>query len=115
MHVDCTQGVGKIELDLSYVDLISFAPHKFYGLNGFGGLIKKKDIVLEYLINIGASTTLYRSGTLVFLVMDPGYNPIINRPNRIEGQLAGITFIYLCIRRHRKGKYRSNRRINRTF
>lgn len=47
LHVDCTQGVGKIELDLSYVDLISFAPHKFYGLNGFGGLIKKKDIVLE--------------------------------------------------------------------
>ena len=76
MHVDCTQCVGKIELDLSYVDLISFAPHKFYGLNGFGGLIKKKDIVLEYLINSGASTTLYRSGTLVFLVMDPGYNPI---------------------------------------
>lgn len=76
LHVDCTQGVGKIELDLSYVDLISFAPHKFYGLNGFGGLIKKKDIVLEHLINSGASTTLYRSGTLVFLVMDPGYNPI---------------------------------------
>ena len=27
-------GVGKIKLDLSDVDLISFAPHKFYGLNG---------------------------------------------------------------------------------
>ena len=48
-------GVGKIKLDLSDVDLISFAPHKFYGLNGFGGLIKKKDIVLEPLINGGAS------------------------------------------------------------
>ena len=84
MHVDCTQGVGKIELDWSYVDLISFAPHKFYGLNGFGGLIKKKDIVLEYLINIGDSTTLYRSGTLVFLVMDPGYNPINRQKNNIH-------------------------------
>ena len=65
LHVDCTQAIGKIKLDLSNVDLISFAPHKFYGLNGFGGLIKKKDIVLEPLINGGASTTLYRSGTPV--------------------------------------------------
>ena len=40
------------KLDLSDVDLISFAPHKFYGLNGFGGLIKKKDIVLEPLIMV---------------------------------------------------------------
>lgn len=65
LHVDCTQAVGKIKLNLKDVDLISFAPHKFYGLNGFGGLIKKKDIVLEPLINGGASTTLYRSGTPV--------------------------------------------------
>ena len=65
LHVDCTQAIGKIKTDLENVDLISFAPHKFYGLNGFGGLIKRKDIVLEPLINGGASTTLYRSGTPV--------------------------------------------------
>ena len=65
LHVDCTQGVGKVKLDLKDVDLISFAPHKFYGLNGFGGLIKNKEIVLEPLINGGASTTIYRSGTPV--------------------------------------------------
>lgn len=59
-HVDCTQVVGKIN-----IDLISFAPHKFYGLNGFGALIKNKEIVLEPLINGGASTTIYRSGTPV--------------------------------------------------
>lgn len=65
LHVDCTQAIGKIKTDLENVDLISFAPHKFYGLNGFGGLIKRKDVVLEPLINGGASTTLYRSGTPV--------------------------------------------------
>ena len=65
LHVDCTQGIGKVKLDLQDVDLISFAPHKFYGLNGFGGLIKRQDIVLEPLINGGASTTIYRSGTPV--------------------------------------------------
>lgn len=65
LHVDATQAVGKTEVDFSSVDLISFAPHKFNGLNGFGGLLKKKDMVLEPLINGGASTTIYRSGTPV--------------------------------------------------
>lgn len=44
LHVDCTQAIGKIKMNLENVDLISFAPHKFYGLNGFGGLIKRKAI-----------------------------------------------------------------------
>lgn len=65
LHVDATQAIGKTEVDFNCVDLISFSPHKFYGLNGFGGLIKKKDIVLEPLINGGISTTIYRSGTPV--------------------------------------------------
>jgi cysteine desulfurase len=65
LHVDCTQAIGKIKVDLKNVDLISFAPHKFYGLNGFGGLLKRKDIVLEPLIHGGASTSIYRSGTPV--------------------------------------------------
>ena len=64
-HVDCTQSIGKINTNLENVDLISFAPHKFYGLNGFGGLLKKKDIVLEPLIHGGSSSTIYRSGTPV--------------------------------------------------
>ncbi len=65
LHVDSTQAIGKINVDFSGVDLISFAPHKFNGLNGFGALLKKKDIALEPLINGGASTSLYRSGTPV--------------------------------------------------
>ena len=65
LHVYSTQAIGKINVDFSGVDLISFAPHKFNGLNSFGALLKKKDIVLEPLINGGASTSLYRSGTPV--------------------------------------------------
>ena len=65
LHVDCTQAIGKLSVDLSGIDLITFAPHKFYGLNGFGALLKKKEIVLEPLIHGGASTSLYRSGTPV--------------------------------------------------
>lgn len=65
LHVDATQAIGKINMNLQNADLITFAPHKFYGLNGFGGLIKSKNVVLEPLINGGASTSIYRSGTPV--------------------------------------------------
>lgn len=62
-HTDATQAIGKVRLDFSDIDLVTFAPHKFYGLNGSGALLKKKDIVLKPLINGGKSTTIYRSGT----------------------------------------------------
>ena len=88
LHVDCTQSIGKINMNLKDVDLISFAPHKFYGLNGFGGLLKKKEIVLEPLIHGGASSSIYRSGTPVtgqILAMDKSVELAIkNQDNRYE-------------------------------
>ncbi len=62
-HVDATQAVGKIPVNLEHVGLLSFAPHKFYGLNGSGVLLKKQNVLLEPLIHGGISTTPYRSGT----------------------------------------------------
>lgn len=63
LHVDATQAVGKTELVMDGVDTMSIAPHKFYGLNGSGLLIKRKDLVIEPQIHGGTSTTIYRSGT----------------------------------------------------
>lgn len=63
LHVDATQAVGKTELVLDGVDTMSIAPHKCYGLNGSGLLIKRKDLVIEPQIHGGGSTTPYRSGT----------------------------------------------------
>jgi len=62
-HVDATQAVGKIPVSFDAIDLVTFAPHKFYGLNGCGILIKKENVLLEPLINGGISTTPFRSGT----------------------------------------------------
>lgn len=62
-HVDGTQAVGKIPVNLENVDLYSFSSHKIYGLNGVGALIKKRHIELEPLIHGGKSQTIYRSGT----------------------------------------------------
>lgn len=64
-HVDATQAVGKVPVSFENVDLITFTPHKFYGLNGCGVLIKKEGILLEPLIHGGSSTTPFRSGTPV--------------------------------------------------
>ena len=63
LHVDATQAVGKIPLSFEGIDTLSFAPHKFGGLNGSGVLLKRRGLVLEPLIHGGASTTIYRSGT----------------------------------------------------
>ncbi len=62
-HVDLTQSIGKVNIDLTNVDLASFSAHKIYGLKGISVLIKKEKISLEPLIHGGKSTTIYRSGT----------------------------------------------------
>ena len=62
-HTDATQAVGKIAFSFEHVDCMTLAPHKFFGLNGCGILIKRKNVVLAPLIHGGTSTTIYRSGT----------------------------------------------------
>lgn len=62
-HVDATQAVGKIDISLNNIDLVSFSAHKFFGIKGIGVLIKKNNIELKPIISGGKSTTIYRSGT----------------------------------------------------
>ena len=63
LGVDATQAIGKIEVDFRDVDFLSMSAHKIFGLKGIGLLLKKKNIVIDNLINGGKSTTIYRSGT----------------------------------------------------
>lgn len=62
-HTDATQAIGKVTIDYSNVDLITIAPHKFYGINGIGILVKKEGVNLKPQMSGGRSTTVYRSGT----------------------------------------------------
>ena len=62
-HTDASQAIGKVPLSYDNVDLVTGTPHKFYGLNGTGILIKKKEVSLKPQISGGKSTTVYRSGT----------------------------------------------------
>ncbi|WP_313530508.1 cysteine desulfurase family protein [Anaerotignum sp.] len=63
LHVDATQAIGKTQISFEGMDTMCFTPHKFYGLNGCGILLKRKNLDIEPLIHGGASTTRYRSGT----------------------------------------------------
>ena len=64
-HTDATQAIGKVKMDFTGVDFITFAPHKFFGLNGFGVLMNINNNKLVPLIHGGKSTTIFRSGTPV--------------------------------------------------
>lgn len=67
-HVDGTQGVGKIDIDVKAmnIDLMSFSSHKLYGPKGIGGLYvgRRPRIRLEALIHGGGHERGMRSGTL---------------------------------------------------
>ncbi len=63
MHVDLTQSIGKVPLDLSNVDLASISAHKLEGLKGSGILIKKSFVPFVPLINGGEQEYGLRGGT----------------------------------------------------
>lgn len=49
LHVDCVQGICKLEADFNFkdIDLFTFSSHKFFGPKGVGGLLYKKEINLD--------------------------------------------------------------------
>lgn len=62
-HVDATQLIGKMPLNVENIDLVSFSAHKFYSLKGVGCLLKKQNVALEPLINGGEQEDGLRAGT----------------------------------------------------
>lgn len=63
LHVDGTQAVGKIPVNLDGIDLFTFGAHKLHGLPGIAALVKKHNVEIEPLIHGGKSQSRYRSGT----------------------------------------------------
>ena len=108
-HTDATQAIGKVKIDYSNVDLITFSPHKFYGINGIGVLIKKKNTNLVPIINGGKSTTVYRSGTPVTPLiasadkaldialsnLDDRYNYVLELNKKIINHIKKYSFIHI--------------------
>ena len=108
-HVDGTQAVGKIKVDLTNIDLYSFSGHKIYGLKGIGCLVKKRGIELVPIIHGGKSQTIYRSGTpmpalyasfakalrLVYTDFDSKYSHIVKLHDFLINELLKIDLIHV--------------------
>ncbi|HKM11014.1 MAG TPA: cysteine desulfurase family protein [Bacilli bacterium] len=63
-HSDITQAVGKVELDYTLIDLMSFSAHKIHGFKGSGALIMRKNITLLPILFGGDQEDGLRSGTV---------------------------------------------------
>ena len=108
-HVDGTQAIGKINVNLDNIDLYSFSGHKIYGLMGIGCLIKKKNIELVPIIHGGKSTTIYRSGTptvsldvslakalkLALLNFDKKYKYVDKLNNYLKDNLETMNLVHI--------------------
>ena len=108
-HVDMTQALGKIKIDLTNIDIASFSAHKIYGIKGIGMLYKKENISLEPLIHGGKSTTVYRSGTpatalivslakavrLILEHLDSNYDYIKSLNKEVQSFLSNYPKVYI--------------------
>lgn len=108
-HVDMTQSIGKINIPLDNIDLVSFSGHKIYGLKGIGVLIKKENVNIEPLIHGGKSTTAFRSGTpagplivsiskalrLALENIDDKYNYVKKLNQRLKDDLKQYKDVYI--------------------
>lgn len=63
-HVDASQSLGKIAIEVDGIDLLSCSAHKLYGPKGIGALYKRPGLQLEKLIWGGDQQQGIRSGTL---------------------------------------------------
>lgn len=62
-HVDAAQAAGKLPVSLADADLVTLAPHKFYGPVGAGVLLRRETVLLAPLVRGGGSLSPFRSGT----------------------------------------------------
>ena len=90
-HSDLTQAIGKLNVDLSGIDLATFSGHKIYGLKGIGALLRKRHIHLEPVIHGGKSTSIFRGGTppaplinSLSTALKEAYNDFPNKLSHIE-------------------------------
>ncbi|WP_050159974.1 IscS subfamily cysteine desulfurase [Yersinia enterocolitica] len=100
-HVDATQSVGKLPIDLSKlkVDLMSFSAHKVYGPMGIGALFvrRKPRIRIEAQQHGGGHERGMRSGTLpVHQIAGMGEAYRIAK-EEMESEAARLRSLRLCL------------------
>jgi len=115
LHVDAAQAIGKVKLQLPLKNVATFcfSPHKFYGLGGFGVLVKREGVVLEPLIHGGseANGLLYRGGTPSPAMAAACFVALENALANLEKNLQYVT----DLRKHLLDGLPKEMRINSPF
>ena len=62
-HTDAVQAVGHIPIDITNVDMLSLAAHKFHGPKGVGALYCRRGVPLRPLLRGGSQERSRRAGT----------------------------------------------------
>ncbi len=63
VHSDIVQAIGKVDTDISNLDLVTLSAHKSYGPKGVGALGFKKGVKIRAIIDGGGQEYNLRSGT----------------------------------------------------
>lgn len=66
IHIDATQAIGKIDVDVQdlNIDFLSCSAHKIHGPKGVGGLYIKQNRIITPLLHGGTQMGGFRAGTL---------------------------------------------------
>ena len=100
-HCDMTQSIGKINIPLDNIDLISLSSHKFYGPKGIGLLLKKPNIKLKPLIyekrnyNLGLIKGLTKSLEEALSNIDEKYKKVEGLNNYLKDNLKNLPNIII--------------------
>ena len=111
-HTDATQSLGKVKIDVNYLnlDFASFSSHKIHGPQGVGCLFikKRKDVKLTPLFSGGGQENGLRSGTLpTALCIGFGYAVELIENERIKTakKIKNLKNIFLKILEKKKINY----------
>ena len=96
--VDATQGVGKIDLDYSLIDVFSFSSHKIKGLKSIGCLIKRQRVQIDSPILGGGQEEGVRPGTLNAPLICSLATALRLYMNSYKERLANVTSINSYLR-----------------
>ena len=100
-HSDMTQSIGKVKIDLSNVDMVSFSAHKFYGLKGIGCLLKRSNIDLVPLVygNRNYNRALIKSLSVAldkaYMDFDKKYEYVLELNNYLRNKLHAFSNIII--------------------
>lgn len=95
-HCDMTQSIGKVDVPLENIDLISISSHKFYGPKGIGLLLKKENINLEKLIygkreyNLGLIKGLINALKISITNQKENYKKVEDLNNYLKDNLKSL-------------------------